>query len=71
MENEATEQAQPDNTIMLQIVIDKMGNVGVASPIISDKAACYGLLECARDIICDMHKPKIVKPNGFRLTRGH
>ena len=71
MENEATHEAQPDKTVMIQIVIDKDGNVGVGGLAVGDKTAAYGLLGVARDIIHDMHQPKLVKPNGFRLTRGH
>jgi len=71
MENEASEQAQPDKTLMLSIVIDKDGNIGVGGLAVGDKTAAYGLLESAKDIIRDMHQPKLVKPNGFRLTRGH
>lgn len=71
MENESNQEAQPDKTVMLQIVVDKDGNVGVGGLAIGDKTAAYGLLEVAKDIICDMHKPKLVKPNGFSLTRGH
>lgn len=64
MENEANEKAQPQQTVMFQIVIDKNGNLGVGGPILADKTACYGLLESAKDIIRDMHQPKIVKPLG-------
>ena len=71
MENDATQEAQPEKTIMLQIVIDKDGNLGVSGIACADKTAAFGLLESAKDIIRDMHKPVLVKPNGFRLTRGH
>lgn len=64
MENESNEQAQPEQTVMLQIIIDKNGNLGVGGPVLADKTACYGLLESAKDIVRDMHKPTIVKPNG-------
>lgn len=62
--NEGNEQAQPDQTVMFQIVINKDGNVGIAGPILADKTACYGLIETAKDILRDMHKPTLVKPNG-------
>jgi len=71
MENEANHEAQPDKTVMIQIIIDKEGNLGVSGLAVADKTAAYGLLEAAKDIIRDIHQPKLVKPNGFRLTRGH
>lgn len=64
MENEANQEAQPDKTVMIQIVLDKDGNIGVGGLAVGDKTAAYGLLECAKDIIRDMHKPVLVKPNG-------
>lgn len=64
MENESNEKAQPEQTTMLEIVIDKNGNLGVRGPILADKTACYGILESAKDIVRDMYQPKLVKPSG-------
>lgn len=63
--NDANEQAQPEQTVMFQIVIDKNGNIGVNGIALSDKSLCYGLIETAKDIIREMHQPKIIKPSGF------
>ena len=64
MENEANEKAQPEQTIMFQIAMDKSGNIGIGGVAIGDKAVCYGLMEVAKDMLREMHSPKIVKPIG-------
>ena len=62
--NEKNEAAQPEQTVMFQIVLDKSGNIGIGGLAVGDKAMAYGLHEASKDIIRDMHQPKIVKSNG-------
>lgn len=62
--NDKNESGQPEQTIMFQIAIDKNGNVGIGGPVLANKTACCGLLETAKDMVRDMHQPKLVKPSG-------
>lgn len=38
-------------TVALQIILMPDGSIKVVSPLITDKMACYGLLEVAKDAI--------------------
>ncbi len=64
IKNEANEAAQPEETIIVQISINKNSEIKVTSPLMSDKMALYGILETAKDAIREVHAPKIVKPVG-------
>ena len=64
MENEKNKAAQPEQTVMFQIVLDKSGNIGIGGIAVGDKTMAYGLLEAAKDILRDMHQPKLIKPTG-------
>lgn len=67
-QNDADEKAQPEQTIMFQIAISKDGQVGIGGLACGDKAMAYGLMEVAKDILRDMHTPKIVKPTGGMMN---
>jgi len=66
-QNDANEAAQPEEKVVMQIMITKDGQVKVAG-MINDKIAAFGILEVAKECITAYHeaaKPKIVKaPNG-------
>lgn len=68
MENEANEKAQGDESVALQIILTKDGGVRIQGPVLADRMASYGLLEIAKDMIREMHTPKIIKPNGGILN---
>lgn len=65
IKNETNAAGQPDERIVMQIMMTKEGQLKVVSPIIADKAACYGILELAKDAIREAHKPQIIKPGGM------
>lgn len=72
--DEANEQAQPEETVVFQIVLTKDGGMKVQGPMLADRTACYGLLETAKDMVRDMHTPKILKPNNgsmINFARRH
>lgn len=62
--NDMNETAQPEETVVLQIILTKNGAVKIQGPMLVDRTACYGLLETAKDMVREMHAPKIVKPFG-------
>lgn len=62
--NDKNAEGQPEERVVMQLTIDKEGNLKVYSPMLGDKTAMYGLLEVARDAIQDLHKPKIQKHIG-------
>ncbi len=64
IKNDANEDAQPKETVAMQLVMTIDGQLKVMSPFLQDKMACYGLLELAKDAVKALHEPKIVKPHG-------
>ena len=75
MQNEANEQAQPTEQVVMQIILTKECGVKVVSGLLGDKMACYGLLEVAKDAVREAHAPKVISPvgnflNGLRQN-GH
>lgn len=61
--NEKNLEGQPEEKVVMEIIITKDGQVRVKSPILGDKAACYGILQVAQDAIREFHKPQIIRPN--------
>ncbi len=66
--NDMNEQAQPDETTVLSLALTKDGQLKVSGVLLGDKTACYGLLEAAKDLVREMHQPKLVKPNGGMIN---
>lgn len=67
---ETTHDSQPQERVVLSIIITKEGQVKVTSPLMQDEIACYGLLQKAHDLIHDAHKQaehKIIRPQGNML----
>lgn len=52
----------PQEIIAIQIILTKDGGIKLAGPTLADRTAAYGLIETAKDMIREMHTPKIVKP---------
>ena len=63
--NEANQDAQPKEIVAIQIVLTVDGGVKLAGPMLADRTAAYGLLETAKDMVREMHTPKIVPPGGM------
>ena len=74
MNPEESQESVPEETVAIQIILTKDGGIKILGPCLADRTASYGLLEVAKDMVREMHTPKIVKPsgilNGLR-TRGH
>lgn len=70
--NDAPAEAQPEWTPLITVLINKTGAIKVESRVLHDKAACYGLLEVARDAIQDAHRSGVQKKHSFLdgLRRG-
>ena len=68
IKNDANEATQPEEQIMFTIAMNKNGQIGIGGIALGDKAVCYGLLEVAKDMLREMHTPKIqpVTNGGFR-----
>jgi len=62
--NEKNEQGQPDEVVMISIVMKKDGSLKIGGLALNDRSLSYGLLETAKDMVREIHQPKIVKPNG-------
>lgn len=62
--DDANKEAQPKESVALQIIITLEGSIKISGPILGDRMAAYGLLETAKDMVREMHTPKIVKPIG-------
>lgn len=60
--NEKNEQGQPEEVVMVRLVMKKDGSLGIDGVAVADRALAYGLLETAKDMIREIHTPKIVKP---------
>ena len=56
-------QEVPEETIVMNIILTRDGHVKLMGPLLADKTACYGILETAKDIVRDIHSPKIIKPS--------
>lgn len=71
--NEKPAEAQPEEKIVMQIILTRSGQVKVQGGIIADKIASYGLLQCAIEEIRKYNEPKIVKPVGgvMNFIRGN
>lgn len=73
--NESNEAGQPDSKTVFEIVLNKDGGMSINCAFLHDKLAIYGLLEAAKDLVREAHKPKIqpVTNGGFRsfLKNGH
>jgi len=62
--DEANQDAQPKERVMIQIILTIGGDVRVVGPALADKTAFYGLLEVAKDAVRDLHAPKVLRPQG-------
>ena len=65
------ETNEPTERVVLTISINKDGQLKVETSLLADKAACYGILEIAKELISDAHrnmKPNIVKPSGGMMN---
>lgn len=62
--NDANKDAQLKERVMLQIIITVDGEIKVTGPILGDEVASLGMLEKAKQMIADLHKPKVLKPQG-------
>ena len=75
IKNDASESAQPKEIVAIQIVLTIDGGIQIKGPMLADRTAAYGLLETAKDMVREMHSPKIVKPMGgmmnFVRKNGH
>jgi hypothetical protein len=60
MTDDANEAAQPDSKVVFQIILHKNGEMSINSSLLGDKLAMYGLLEAAKDLVREAHKPKVV-----------
>ena len=71
--SEKPAETQPDEKIVMQIILTRSGQVKVQGGIIADKIAAYGLLQCAIEEIRKHNEPKIVKPVGgvMNFIRGN
>ena len=58
MENEANQDAQPKETIAIQIILTSDGGIKLQGPVLGDRTASYGLLETAKDMVREMHTPR-------------
>lgn len=54
----------PQETVAIQIILTSDGSIKIAGPLLADRTAAYGLLETAKDMIREMHSPKVLKPSG-------
>ena len=66
--NDATEQAQPKEQVLMQIIITVDGQIKVQGTILNDRAASYGVLEVAKDAVRELHTPKVLRPQGNFLA---
>ena len=66
--NEKNEQGQPEEVVMVRIVMRKDGSLNIDGLSLTDRTLAYGLLETAKDMIREMHTPKIVKPMGGMIN---
>ena len=73
IKNDANEATQPKESVALQIIITLDGSIKLSGPILGDRMAAYGILEIAKDMVHEMHSPKIVQPGGMMkfLRNGH
>ena len=71
--DEKSAEAQPEEKIVMQIILTRGGQVKVQGGIIADKIAAYGLLQCAIEEVRKFNEPKIVKPVGgvMNFIRGN
>lgn len=66
---EANKDGQPEEQVMLQIIMRVDGQMRVVGPLVSDEVACYGILEKAKQMVAQLHnKPQILKPQGNFLA---
>ncbi len=68
IKNETNEAGQPDERVVMQLILTKEGQLKVVSTFIGDKMACYGLLEVAKDAIRELHAPKLIKAPGGMMN---
>lgn len=54
----------PKEKIILQVIFTNEGQIKVIGSMLQDKIAAYGILEQIKDMVRDMHKPQLVKPQG-------
>lgn len=66
--NDKNEQGQPEEVVMVRIVMKKDGSLSIDGLSLTDRTLAYGLLETAKDMIREMHTPKIVKPTGGMIN---
>ena len=66
LKNDASIEAQPDETTVLEVILTKAGAVKVKSIVINDKVTCLGFLEIAKQTLqkhWDSQEVKIHAPN--------
>lgn len=66
--NDKNEQGQPEKVSMIHLIMNRDGSFSIEGVGIADRALAYGLLETAKDMIREMHTPKIVKPTGGMMN---
>ncbi len=66
--NDANEQAQPEFQVMIQIVVNKDGQMGMTGMALNDELLAYGVLEKAKLMVKAMHEPKVLRPQGNFLN---
>lgn len=71
MENrmdELKDVPEASEVVMISLVMGKDGSLKISGMAIADRSLAYGLLETAKDMIREMHTPKIIKQSGGLLN---
>lgn len=66
IKNETNQDGQPEERVVMQIILTKDGSMKVNSAVLMDEMACFGILEKAKQTIIEHHKQirsKLVKPD--------
>ena len=61
IKNETNELAQPDEKAVFTIYISKNGEMRIEGALLGDLIASLGILEKAKFMVNEMHKPQIIK----------